>query len=166
MAITREKKAAITDKLKTILDGAATLVFVNFHGLTVGTETDIRSTLREKGVSYYVAKKTLLKRTLADKKYAGDLPELNGELAVVYGEDAVAPAREINEFVKKNKDSLSILGGVFEGAYMDQDEMMSIATIPSLQVLHGQVVNLINSPIQGFVMALDQIAQKKEATAS
>ena len=165
MAITREKKAAISEKLRSILDGAATLVFVNFHKLTVGTETEIRRTLREKGVSYYVAKKTLLKRALADKKYAGTLPELNGEFAVVYGEDAVAPAREINEFVKKNGDSLSILGGVFENAYMGKEDMMSIATIPSLQVLHGQIVNLINSPIQGFVMALDQIAQKKETTA-
>ena len=166
MAITREKKAAISERLRGILDDATTLVFVNFHKLNVGTETEIRHTLRENGVLYYVAKKTLLKRALADKKYAGTLPELDGELALVYGEDAVAPAREINEFVKKNSDSLSILGGVFEGAYMGRDDMMSIATIPSLQVLHGQVVNLINSPIQGFVMALDQIAKQKEGAAA
>jgi large subunit ribosomal protein L10 len=164
MAITKEKKKAISEKLDTILDGAESLVFVNFHGLGVTDEGEIRNALREAGVNYYVAKKTLVKRALDAKGYKGDMPTMEGELALVSGEDLVAPAREINNFAKKLKDSLSIQGGVFEGRYMNASEMLEIANIPTQQTLYAQVVNLINSPIQGFVMALSEVAKKKEAT--
>lgn len=164
MAITKDKKKVILEKLTDILKHANSFVFMNFHGLRVKTEAQIRRTLREKGVSYYVAKKTLIKKALEGKSYRGTQPELMGEIALVYGEDAVAPAREINEFAKKNKETLSIVGGMFEGKYMDQSEMREIAAIPPLEVLYGHVVQLINSPIQGFVMALSEIAKKKETT--
>lgn len=165
MAITKAKKQAIGEKLTSILNGAESLVFVNFHGLGVSDERDVRSSLRDAGVGYYVAKKTLVKRALDAKGYKGDLPELEGELALVHGDDLVAPAREINTFVKKHKENLSILGGVFEGKYMSAAEMLDIANIPSEQTLHAQIVNLINSPIQGFVIALSEIAKQKEAAA-
>lgn len=164
MAITKEKKKAVSEKLDGVLKSAQSLVFLNFHGLNVKDEGEMRSALRDASVSYYVAKKTLVKRALENKKYEGEQPSFEGELALVYGDDLIAPAREVYTFVKKHKDNLSILGGVFEGKYMDQEEMTSIATIPSLETLYGQVVNLINSPIQGFVMALSEIAKQKEAS--
>lgn len=163
MAITKEKKKSILERLENILDDAGSLVFVNFHGLGVSDEREVRGKLLENKVSYYVAKKTLIKRALEARKFDGDVPTFNGELALIYGEDSVAPARSIYEFVKKYKENLSIAGGVFEGRYQNADEMREIAMIPPLQVLYAQVVNLINSPIQGFVMALDQLAIKKEA---
>jgi large subunit ribosomal protein L10 len=93
------------------------------------------------------------------------MPELEGEIAVAYqaekAGDILAPAREVYSFVKKFKDSLSIVGGVFEGKYIGKEDMVSIATIPGRQVLIGQFVNLINSPIQGLVISLDKIAEKK-----
>jgi ribosomal protein L10 len=72
-----------------------------------------------------------------------------------------SPAREVYEFQKKYKNSISILGGVFEGKFMDMEAMVSVAQIPGLKTLQAQFVNLINSPIQGFVMALSEIAKKK-----
>ena len=166
MAITKNKKKAISEKLTNILDGAESVAFVNFHGLDVVTEEKIRATLREAGVSYYVAKKTLMKRAFDAKGYSGDMPELEGEVAIVYGEDQVAPAREAFQFAKKETDPLSILGGVFEGRYMSASEMTEIASIPSQHQLYGMFANVINSPIQGIVMALSEIAKKKEAVAS
>lgn len=163
MAITKQKKVEILKTLKKVVDDSESLVFVNFHGLPVASETDVRTTLRSNDVGYFVAKKTLVKRTLTEKGITGEMPELEGEVAVVYGSDLIAPAREVNEFTKKYKENLSILGGVFEGRFMNREEMVSIAEIPPLEVLYGQVVNLINSPIQSFVMALGQIADKKEA---
>ena len=165
MAITKEKKKIINENLSTILDSANTIVFVNFHGLGDVDEGKVRNALREAGVSYYVAKKTLIRRALDARGYEGDIPTMEGELALVSSGDQVAPAREINEFVKKHEDNLSIQGGVFEGRYMNASEMMEIANIPSEQTLYAQIVNVINSPIQGFVMALSEIAKKKEATA-
>ncbi len=165
MAITKEKKVAILDKIKKDVKKANSIVFVNFHGLPVNTTTAMRGTLREGGVGYLVAKKTLIKRAFADFGLTGEMPVLDGEIALAYGDDLIAPARGVYEVQKKNPELVKIVGGVFEGRYMDAKEMMTIATIPAREVLYAQFVNLINSPIQGLVMALDQIAKKQEATA-
>ena len=166
MAITKDKKKEISAKLDEILDGAQSVAFVNFHDLGVAKEREIRTNLRDAGVSYYVAKKTLMKRAFDAKGYVGTMPELGGEVAIAYGEDLVAPAREVYEFAKKEDDPLTILGGMFEGRYLNAAEMIEIASIPSQQQLYGMFANVINSPIAGFVMALNAIAEKKEqATA-
>ena len=165
MAITKDKKKEIGAKLETILDSAESLAFVNFHGLTVGTEEKIRTTLREAWVSYYVAKKTLMKRAFDAKKYKGEMPELEGEIALVYGEDAIAPAREAFQFAKKKTDPLTLVGGMFEGKYMNASEITEIASIPGQQQLYGMFANVINSPIQKIVVGLSEVAKKKEALA-
>ena len=163
MAITKEKKKEIYEKITEAINNSTSLVFVNFHGLSVINTTDLRKGLRKNEVDYVVAKKTIIKRAFEDSKIEGELPVLDGELALAYGEDLLAPAREIYNFRKKHKKNIQILGGVFEGKYMGQEEMTNIATIPPLEVLRGQFVNLINSPIQQFVVALDRIAEAKEA---
>lgn len=161
MAISKEKKEKIYKSVKEAVEKAKSVVFVNFHGLGVGETTDLRNKLREEGVKYVVAKKTLIKRALDDSKPEGEMPKLDGELALAYSEDLTAPARGVYDFQKKYKNKVAILGGVFEGKYMNQSAMTEIAAIPSTQVLYGQFVNLINSPIQGLVIALDKIAEKK-----
>jgi large subunit ribosomal protein L10 len=162
MPITREKKKEVIDNLKDLLKDAGSVVFVNFKGLKVSDATQVRRKLKTEGVSFLVTKKSLAKRALDDNKIEGVQPELDGELGFVYGKDLIAPARGIYEFQKKLKDSLAIIGGIFEKKYMSKSEMEAIASIPPLKTLHAQFVNIINSPIQGFVMALSQIAKKKE----
>jgi large subunit ribosomal protein L10 len=161
MAISKQKKGEVVDKLTKALKSAKSLVFVNFHGLSVGHATAMRRALKSEGVSYSVAKKTLTKRVLEREKFEGTLPELKGELALAWGEDLVAPARGVHTFQKKFPEGLSILGGVFEGRYMSKREMEEIATIPPLDVLRGKFVNIINSPIQRVAIALGQIASTK-----
>ncbi len=90
------------------------------------------------------------------------MPELPGELALAFGDDELSPARGIFDFQKKLEGRVNIMGGVFEGAYKTREEMTVIASIPPLDVLRGMFVNIINSPIQRFAVALDQIALKKE----
>jgi large subunit ribosomal protein L10 len=163
VAITKEKKTEILEKLKGIVDKSKSMVFVNFHGLSVGDTTTMRSKLREEGVGYFVSKKTLTKIALDGSKATGDVPSLDGELAIAYSsEDETLPAREIYEIGKKFKDGLQILGGIFDGVFKNKEEMMEIAQIPSHQVLKGMFVNVINSPIQGLVVALNEVAKKKE----
>lgn len=164
MAISKDKKVEILGKLKIAAEKANTTVFVNFHALPVSLVTEIRKTLRENGVGYFVAKKTLIKKAFSEKGFGGNIPELPGEIAVAYGEDQIAPAKGIYDYQKKNPELLKIVGGVFEGNFVDAQMMTSIASIPAREVLYGMFVNVINSPIQGLVMALDQIAKKKETT--
>ncbi len=163
MARTKVQKKEIIEKLDTIVNGANSLVFVNIHGLKVSDMTVMRRRLKSQKVGFFIAKKTLSAKVLTDKKYEGTLPELVGEFGLAYGEDLIMPAREVFEFQKKFKDRLSIVGGVFEKKFMNKAEMTEIASIPPREALLGMFVNVINSPIQGFVMALDQISKKQPA---
>lgn len=163
MALTKEKKIEVIEKLKKIVKSAKSLVFVNFHGLNVADVTSLRKVLRPLNIGYVVSKKTLLTRALSEIKMEGQLPELPGEIALAYGEDMLAPSREIYNFHKDHKEKIKIVGGVFDGKYMDAVSMLSIATIPGREVLLAQFVNLINSPIQRFAVALSEIAKKKQS---
>lgn len=163
MARTKAQKKEIIEKLDSIMNGAKSLVFVSFHSLKVADATEMRRALTKEGVGYFVAKKSLSTIALDSKKYSGSMPELVGEFGLAYGTDLIAPARGIYEFQKKFKDQVSIVGGVFENKYMSKEEMTAIAAIPPLKTLYGMFVNVVNSPIQGLVMALDQIAKKKTA---
>lgn len=162
MAITKEKKEAIVAKLTDVKNDAESIVFVQFNGMNVADTTAMRSQLREQGVGYFVAKKTLMKRAF-DGAFEGDMPTLDGEIAVAYSADAILPAQQIKEFAGKYKDNISIVGGVFQGVYKDAVEMTEIASIPPLPVLRGMFVNVINSPIQGLVLGLNAIADKRSA---
>lgn len=160
MAINKAKKETILAKLETVRDQSDAIVFVSFKGLTVANTTAMRAEMREKGVSYFVAKKTLMKRAFGTT-FTGEPPVLDGEIAVAYSADAITPAQEVKAFSTKFKDSIKIVGGVFQGVYKNAEEMTEIASIPSLQVLRGMFVNVINSPIQGTVIALNAIAEKR-----
>lgn len=162
MAITKAKKTEILDRLAEAAKSDS-IVFVNFHGLPVATQTEMRTKLRQEGVSYFVTRKTLIKKAFTEAGISGDMPELDGEAAIAYGNDLILPAREINTYAKKLGDTFSIVGGVFEGKFMNKSEMMEIAQIPPQEQLLGMFVNVINSPIQGLVMTLKAVAEKQEA---
>lgn len=160
MALLKSKKEEIIKDLEKIIKGSESIVFVNFHGLKVQDETNLRRELRGQGVGYKISRKTLLARALKGKA-EGDIPELSGEVAIAYSNDEVASSREIFNFQKTHKGLLNILGGIFEGKFLNSTSMTEIAMIPSREVLYAKFVNLINSPIQRFVIALDQIAKSK-----
>ncbi|HEY0220618.1 MAG TPA: 50S ribosomal protein L10 [Candidatus Paceibacterota bacterium] len=162
MAINKEKKGEILTKLKKIVKDSASVVFINFHSLPVSESSSVRRDLRSKGIGYTVAKKSLIKKAFEDSKIEGSIPNLPGELGIVYGLDPIDPAREIYAFQKKLDKKVQIVGGVFEGKYMDLEKMLTVAQIPGLKTLQAQFVNLINSPIQRLVIGLNAIAEKKQ----
>ncbi len=161
MALTKTQKQDLFAKVDEAVKGSKSVVFVNFHKLPVSEGTKVRRALRTSGVSYIVAKKTVTKKVLEKQSLKGTMPELPGELALAYSDDLMASAREVYKFEKELEKKISIMGGIFDGVYQTREEMMAIATIPGREVLLGMFLNVINSPIQGFAVALDQIAAKK-----
>lgn len=162
MAITREKKEEIVAKVGDIAKGAKTVVFAKFKGLPVNEQNEMRKALRAQEVGYTVAKKSLIKRAFGASPVGGSLPELEGEIAMAYSADELAPARELAVFIKKFPEQLAFAGGVFGGAYVSAEEMRSIAAIPGMSALRAQFVQLINSPRQRFAVALKAKAEKGE----
>src|SRR3954471_13945752 len=112
MALTKTKKQEVVSELEQKLADAQSIVFVNFKGLTVSEVNSLRRTLQGAGVGYKVAKKTLLSRVLDGKSIEGEMPKLEGEVAIAYSSDLLAPAREVFNF-SKGKETPKIVGGVF-----------------------------------------------------
>lgn len=164
MAISRAKKVELVENVTTKVRDAGSVVFVKFKGLRVNDANELRKKLKAEKVDFTVTKKTLLKRALEANGVSGAQPELEGAIAIAYGKDLLAPAREVHAFYKTHKDELSIVGGVFEGKYMNAAEMSAIATIPSRETLIAQILILIQSPIVSFTVAVSEIAKKKETT--
>ena len=161
MPINRQKKTEIVAGLEASLKDAKSVVFVNFKGLKVNDANKLRRALDAEKVGYTVAKKTLVNRVIDARGFTGEKPNLTGEVAIAYSEDLLAAPRGIYSFAKTNKESMSIIGGIFDGVYAGKDKVLSLALIPPMNVLRAQFVNLINSPIQRFVMAASEIAKKK-----
>ena len=160
-----ELKQPIVAEISELLDGAATAVVVDYRGLTVAQDTELRKALREAGISYKVYKNTMIKRAAEGTDFAALDPHLEGPTAIaVSKEDATAPARILAEFAKK-ADKLEIKGGVVEGSYYDAKGMQVIATIPSREVLLGRLLGSMQSPIANFARVLNQIAEKQGAEA-
>lgn len=161
MALTRAKKAELIASYSEALKGAKSAVYVKFKGLSVADTSTLRSQLFGENSHYTVVKKTLWKRATDDAGIKGEAPVTGEELAVVYGADLLVPARVSYEFSKAHKDSFTILGGIFDGEFKNQSEMLSIATIPPREVLLSQLAYLLKSPIQKLAIGLSEVAKTK-----
>jgi len=159
--ITKEKKVEIVEGLKHLFKGAKSVVFVHFNRFSVEDTNQFRTGLRDAGVGYTVARKTLLKRALEGQKYEGSAPELLGQIGVAYGDDPLAPAREVWNFGKTHGEAVEIVGGIYEGMYKGAEEMQTLATIPGMEGLRGMFANVINSPLQRFALVLNEYAGTK-----
>jgi large subunit ribosomal protein L10 len=163
MAKTKEQKAEIIEKVARLVKEGTSSVFVHFSKVNVSDEYAMRRALKESGVTYMVAKKTLIRRALEQLGHKHDELSLEGELAVAAGggEDATAPARLIHEWGKKMADKLVILGGIFEGKLVGDAMMREIATIPPMATLRAMFAQIANSPRQRFAVVLSRVAEKK-----
>jgi large subunit ribosomal protein L10 len=165
MAKTKAQKKETLDRLTAAFKSGKPSVFVHFRGVTVADESAMRKSLKSEGVSYFVAKKTLIGKALTDSGVKGDVPALDGEVAVAYataGDDETLPARLLHEFAKKfGAERFSLLGGIFENALKGQAAIREVATIPPMQTLRGMFANIISSPRQRFAVVLNAVAEKK-----
>ena len=158
-----ELKQPVVDEIKAMLDGAAGAVLVDYRGLTVEQDTQLRKQLREAGVAYKVYKNTLIRRAAEGTDFAALDPHLEGPTALAVSKtDATAPARILADFAK-TADKLELKAGVVEGTYYDEKGIQVIATIPSREILLGRLLGSMQSPIANFARVLNQIAEKAEA---
>ena len=160
--ITKQQKSEIIDNIKKDVKKSSIVMFANFHGLNVKLVSELRKLLRQVGAKYFVTRKTLVKKALEASSFEGEMPVMEGETAMVYADgDPLSSASALNGFAKKNK-FLKILGGIFESRYIGADRVIALASIPSREVLLSQILNIISSPKRGLVVALAEIAKKKQ----
>lgn len=155
-----ELKQPIVDEISETIKGAQSLVVVDYRGLTVAEDTQLRKKLREAGVSYKVYKNTLVNRAIAGTEFESLKDVLEGPNAfAVSADDATAPARVLAEFAK-TAPNLEIKAGVVEGTFYDADGMKAISSIPSREVLLSKLLGSLQSPITNLARVLNQIAEQ------
>ena len=161
-----ELKQPIVEEISAKIKDAQSVVLVDYRGLTVEQDTQLRKKLREAGVTYKVYKNTFMNFAFKGTEFEGLAPYLEGPSAMAYSNtDATAPARVLAEFAKK-ADKLQIKAGVVEGTVYDAAGMAKIADIPSREVLLGRLLGSMQSPIANLARVLNQIAEKDGAPAA
>ena len=161
MAVTAKKQQLVAE-LKEKLTTAKGAVLTSYKGLTVAQDTELRRALREAGVSYHVVKNTMT-RIAAKEAGLDELAEhLEGTTALaVSAEDAVAPAKVICEFIKKNKldetEVLTIKAGLVDGKVIDLAEIKALASLPSREELIAKLLGSMQAPISGTVNVLQGV---------
>ena len=155
-----EVKQPIVDKIAEEIKDAQSVVLVDYRGLTVAEDTQLRKQLREAGVAYKVYKNTLVNFAIKGTDFESLSDVLEGPNAfAISTTDATAPARVIAKFAK-TAPALEIKAGVVEGTFYDADGMKAIATIPSREELLSKFLGSIQSPITNFARVINQIAEK------
>ena len=161
-----ELKQPIVQEISENIKDAQSLVVVDYRGLTVAEDTELRKALREAGITYKVYKNTLVKRAIAGTEFESLTDSLEGPNAfAMSATDATAPARVLAEFAKK-APKLEIKAGVVEGTFYDENGMKAISSIPSREVLLGRLFGSMQSPITNLARVLNQIAEKGGAGAA
>lgn len=160
-----EGKKAVVEALTGKMQEATSVVFVDYKGINVAQDTDLRKQFREAGVEYAIVKNTLTR--FAAKNVGYDFDEvLNGTTAMASTTgDPIAPARIVCEFAKKNKGVLTIKGGVVEGSVLTADQLNGFGELPSKNALVAQVLGTFLAPISSLAFVLDQIREQKEGGA-
>ena len=160
-----EIKQPIVDEISAYLKDAQAAVLVDYRGLTVEQDTQLRRNLRAAGVVYKVYKNTLIKRAITGTQFESMSDLLEGPTAIAIStEDATAPARVLAESAKK-MDALELKGGVVDGTFYDSKMIQVIANIPSREVLLGRLFGSMQSPVANFARVIKQIAESKEEVA-
>ena len=158
-----ESKKAIVDALADKLQNASSAVFVDYKGITVAQDTELRVKLREAGVSYTVVKNKLT-RFAVNELGMNELDDvLHGPTAIATSDtDVVAPAKVLVDFAKDN-EALEIKGGFIDGKVVSLDEIKVYASIPSKEVLISKMLGSLQSPISKLARTLQAIVDE-EAT--
>lgn len=155
-----ELKQPIVQEISDAMNGAQSVVVVDYLGLTVAEDTELRKKLREAGVLYKVYKNTLVSRAIEGTDYESIKDVLEGPSAfAISADDATAPARILAEFAKKAPE-LEIKAGIVEGTYYDAEGMKAIASVPSREVLLSKLLGSLQSPVTNLARVLNQIAEK------
>ena len=161
MGVTSAKQAVVA-QLKEQLESAKGVVLTSYKGLTVAQDTELRRELREAGVSYHVVKNTMLRIAAKEAGIEGIEEHLEGTTAFAFStEDAVAPAKVICGFLKKNKledaEVLTVKVGMVEGKVIGVDEVKALAALPSREELIAKLLGSMNAPISNTVNVLQGV---------
>jgi len=155
MALTKEQKQKVLDDLKEKIAKQKAMVLVGITGLKVKDIADLRRKLKVADGNLKVAKKTLIERALKQNKLDFDKKDYQEELALVFSfKDEILPAKTVYDFSETNPE-LKILGGFFEGEFLESEKVIELAKLPTKEQLLARLVGSISAPMSNLVSVLE-----------
>ena len=155
----RDQKKQFVKNFKDILDNVGILVVTHYSGLKTTQTDELRLKIKEVGGKFVIVKNSLMKIILKDHKSKEFKALFNGPVALAYSEDEVSAAKVAFNFSKDN-DKLLILGGMIGDKFLEQKDVLEIATLPSLDEIRAKLVSLIQTPARNIAYALKFSANK------
>ncbi len=157
------EKQTIIDEIKDKLAKAESAVVIDYMGINVAQATAMRKKLREANVDFTVYKNTFVSRAIKGTPFEELENVLSGPSAFAFSnEDAIAPARVLNDIIKEFK-KMEFKGGIIEGKFFDGEGVTAIATLPSRDELIAKFMGSIQSPVSKMVRTFQAVADAKEA---
>ncbi len=172
MSKNQEAKKLVVEEIKEKIQGAKSVVFVKFQGLTVAQDTELRREFRKNNVEYKVLKNTLVRRAFNELGVTDFDEDLNGPTSVAFGADETGAAKVIAEAVKKYENKVEIKSAYVDGGKVDVAGVNALASMPSKEELIAKMLGSLQAPISNFVgvlsamprslvIALNAIAEKQ-----
>ena len=162
MSLNIETKKAAVEEISAGIANAQTMVIAEYRGISVASMTELRANARKEGVYLRVLKNTLARRAVEGTSFAGLADQMVGPLVYAASEDAVAAAKVLHQFAKKD-DKIVIKAGSYDGEVLNVAQVGELASIPSREELLSKLLFVMQSPVSGFARALAALAEKKES---
>ena len=156
-----ENKKVVVEEIKSKIQNAKSVVIVNYNGITVAEDTELRQAFRKSNVEYKVLKNTLIRRAFDDLGVKDFDNDLNGTTAVAFGSDEVSAAKVVAEYSKKYNDKITAKSAYLDGTYMDKNGVIALSKVPSKIELIGCLAGALNNIIGGLAIALNQVSEQK-----
>jgi large subunit ribosomal protein L10 len=156
----KEQKAAVVDEVAAQIEGAEAVLAVDYRGISVPQAAELRQKLNDAGARFRVVKNTLTIRA-AEKAGAEELKELlEGPTAFTFvsgeGGDVALAAKALSQF-RREHEILDFKGGRMNGEPLTVEQLQELARLPARDVLSGQLVGVLASPVTGLVRGLNQL---------
>ena len=156
-----ERKQELVNQIAEEIKASSSVVIADYRGLNVAEVTELRNNMRNEGLTFKVYKNSLVRRAMEQAGIEGLEEVLTGPTAFAFStDDAVAPARVLNDFAKEH-ENLELKAGVIEGKVADQAEIKAIATLPSREGLLSMLLSVLTAPMRNTALAVKAVADQK-----
>ena len=160
MSLNIETKKAAVEEIGNAIANAQTMVIAEYRGISVANMTELRANARNEGVYLHVLKNTLARRAVEGTAFAALADQMVGPLVYAASEDAVAAARVLHQFAKKD-EKIVVKAGVYNGELLNAEQVSALASIPSREELLSKLLFVMKAPLSGLARGLAALAEKK-----
>jgi len=159
--VLKAEKQDIVERLKEQFQGSASVICVEFRGITVEKITQFRRQIQEASGKYQVVKNTLTRRAIAETEFHELNQFLVGPTGIIFcPEEPMESAKVITRFVSETNGALQIKGGIVDGTVFDAQGIEQVSKLPSRQEMLAQLVSSLQSPISGLVGTLEGVTRE------